>query len=215
MPPTTDHAFEHCTAYPLAWPTGWPRAKSRRRASFGHRGRGVSLARATEETYRQLGRMGVPDWQTVISTNVELRLDGLPYSNRKTPDDPGVAVYFRLGDDPRVLACDTWDTVEDNLWAVTKHLDALRGIDRWGVGSIEQAFSGYAAIPASAGGAGWWSVLGIERDGATPEAISSAFRTLALQRHPDHGGDGAAMAELNDARSAALRELNDGGRRDG
>lgn len=38
---------------------------------------------------RLLGAKGL-----VVSTNVELRLDGLPYSESRHIADPGVAVYF-------------------------------------------------------------------------------------------------------------------------
>jgi hypothetical protein len=32
----------------------------------------------------------------VISTNVRLRRDGLPYANDHVPDDKGAAVYFQF-----------------------------------------------------------------------------------------------------------------------
>ena len=62
------------------------------------------------------------------------------------PDDPGVAVYFQLHDKERVLACDKWDTVADNIAAIAAHIDGIRRQDRYGVGTIDQAFAGYSAL---------------------------------------------------------------------
>lgn len=121
----------------------------------------------------------------ILSTNIELRLDGQPFSNRRQPDDKGAAVYFKLKGKDVSLACDRWDRVEDNIWAVTKHINSLRGQDRWGVGSIEQAFRGYTALPASTGG-DWWAVLGIAVNASRDQALS-AYREKARAHHPDTG----------------------------
>lgn len=41
-----------------------------------------------------------------------------------------------------------------------------------------------------------YKLLGVHH-GATKQDLDTARRKLALQHHPDHGGDGAAMAEIN------------------
>ena len=46
-----------------------------------------------------------------------------------------------------------------------------------------------------------WQVLGVER-GASKAAISERYRELAMEHHPDRGGDSARMATIN----AAYRE---------
>ena len=48
------------------------------------------MASETQELIWELKRLGARGM--VLSTNVELRQDGLPYSNRRRPEDPGVAV---------------------------------------------------------------------------------------------------------------------------
>lgn len=190
------------TAYPLTWPDGWKRAKHRVRARFGEH----SMSRAVREVLAELLRLGVPDWSVVISTNVELRLDGLPYSNQKPPADPGAAVWFTLGKlkERRVLAVDKWDRVEHNLWAIANHVGALRGQERWGVGSLEQAFRGYAALPDPND---WRTILGLHGGEPSEEAIVAAFRRLSLERHPDTGGSAEAFVELVRARDAALKAI--------
>lgn len=173
--------FENVDAYPLAWPMTWPRTESyrRKKAQFADR----SLAAARDVVLDELRLLGARF--PIISTNVILRLDGLPKSGQKTPADPGVAVYFALKGSPKVLACDCWRSVEENLWAIGKHIEALRGQRRWGVGSIEQAFMGYPALAASK--VYWWKVLGVER-GADLETIQAAYRAKVRVVHPDMGG---------------------------
>ena len=95
-------------------------------------------------------------------------------------------MYFKLESVPEglVLACDRWLRVEDNIAAVAAHIGALRGIDRWGVGSVRQAFAGYKRLTAGDASAPWWEVLGIDRQ-APVVAVKKAYKQLAKLHHPD------------------------------
>lgn len=198
--------------YPLSWPEGWPRTKYRQRARFGSRAetndrslRSLTIHAALRRLNDELARL--PAHSIEISTNVAVRLDGLPYSDARIPADPGVAVYFKRGGKSLVLACDKWDRVQDNIAAIAAHIDALRGIERYGVGSLDRAFTGYEALPAP-GQRDWRDVIRI--DGRSPEdagELRRMFAVLARQRHPDHGGDHAMMAELNTAYAEAQKEF--------
>ena len=191
--------------HPLHWPTGWPRTKYPTRARFGN----ISVARGVDDVLHELSLLRAT--RVVISTNLEVRLDGWPRSNQRNPDDAGVAVYFELSGAKRVLACDRWDRVEHNLRAIAKHVEALRGMERWGVGTIEQAFTGYAALPEPGRAKSWHEVLGYDPDGIeelTADEIQARFRDLAQRRHPDKGGTIAAFDELMRARQDALEEIN-------
>jgi hypothetical protein len=151
---------------------------------------------ATSFLTAELTRLGAS--KCVISTNVKLKLDGTPYSNQAQPSDPGAAIYFILKGKPIVLACDRWNRVEDNVYAVAKHIESIRAQDRWGVGRIEQAFAGYMALPAPMTLKPWWQVLGVPEN-APREAIESAWRHLAKKNHPDLGGTHEGMSEINTA----------------
>lgn len=191
-------------AFPLHWPLGRPRASHRKRAPFNTKvnngryteTRYVSMANARDRLQSELDLLRAGN--IVLSTNVELRLDGQPRSGQPTPADPGAALYFTLKGKPTVLACDRWDRVEDNIVAIAKHIEALRGMDRWGVGTLEQAFAGYQALPEPEQ---WWQVLGVKADASIDE-IDAAWREKARKDHPDVGGSTAAMARLNAARDA-------------
>ncbi|QDU67678.1 J domain-containing protein [Engelhardtia mirabilis] len=193
------------TASPLEWPAGWVRTTSPTRARFDDR---LTVAAALSVLRAELDRLGASG--VVISSNLQLRLDGLPRSGQGEPRDPGAAVYFRLKGKPHVLACDRWSRVAWNLRAISKHIEALRGMDRWGVGSLERVFTGYQALPAPASAVSlrsWWDVLGVERS-ATTEQVQAAYRALARERHPDAGGSDALFSELGRARSEALQEIS-------
>jgi len=188
------------SAYPLSWPTHRPRAKSRVDSPFGNH----SMEGGTQELRRQLKILGAHRF--VLSTNVELRLDGLPRSDRRSPVDPGVAVYFQLQGKPVVMACDKWRSVEDNLWAITKHIEAIRGTQRWGVGELAQAFAGYTALPPPADMRPWWAVLGVT-EGCTYKQAYEAYKSAIRKAHPDTGGSNQEAAIVNGAWDAAQRAL--------
>ena len=140
----------------------------------------------------------------VLSTNIELRADGHIRAGRAAPADPGAALYFRLRDRPIVLACDRWRTVGGNIAAIAAHIEALRGQERWGVGTIEQSFEGFLALSPPVNLEDWRALLG---NPATLSAAESAFRAAMRKAHPDAGGSAAAAAALNAAIDAARRAL--------
>lgn len=199
------------TSYPLTWPGGWRRtaAGSRQRANFSKNKQQVSVAEGTRRVLDELRRFGVPDYQVILSTNIQVRLDGLPYSNQREPQDPGVAVYWKRNGTEQVMATDTYDRVADNLAAIAASLEAMRAIERHGGAQIlDRAFLGFTQLPEPKN---WRHVL--EMPASAPvhltvlELARDQYKKLALQHHPDKGGDPERMAEINRAWSDAQREL--------
>jgi len=179
------------SAFPLSWPFSRPGARYQGTSKFGRRTIDVITKRVLREIKLLDGTL------PVISSNLTLRGDGLPYSDQPQPVDRGVAVYFTYKKRQMCFACDRWDRVQDNLYAIAMAIEALRGIERWGTGDmVEQAFTGFVALPAPKSP---HEVLGI-RPGATEDEIDSAYRQKAMAAHPDCGGSAAAMAELTEAR---------------
>jgi hypothetical protein len=98
-------------AYPLQWPDGWPRTAFNLRESdrkFGGHVYGLTMGRARDQHLDELRLPGARD--IVVSTNVQLRRDRLPYDQRRI-EDPGVAVYFMLEKRPLVMARDRFISV--------------------------------------------------------------------------------------------------------
>lgn len=179
-------------AYPLAWPPHRPRAKYRQRGRFK-----TAFAKARDNIVAEIQRLG--GRQAIISTNIELRRDGLPYATFKTQDDPGVAVYFQYKGKQMCFACDRYSGVEDNIHAISLTISALRGIARWGTGDMmESAFSGFTALPAPGNttARGWMEILEVGHD-ATFDKAKENYRRLSMIRHPDRGGSEESMSELN------------------
>jgi hypothetical protein len=162
------------------------------------------MAGARDHLMQQLVMMGAR--YPVLSTNVALRRDGLPYANQPQPADPGVAVYFQWRGKQMTFACDRWEKVEDNVRAIGKTVEALRGIERWGASDMmERAFSAFEALPAPGQTVtlSCWDVLGIE-PGASRSEITAAYRRQARAAHPDQGGTREEWDRLQAAHEQAL-----------
>jgi len=199
---------EIAEAYPLCWPTGWKKISDniyRDRARFE-----TSLTKARDELLHELSLMRAE--KVILSTNIPLRRDGLPYAGMSQPKDPGAAVYFMKGPYGKkkqyVLACDRWQKVEDNIQAIRLSVAAIRGLERWGASEVlERAFTGFAALPApEAITKEWWDVLQVRRDSPL-SAAESNYRSLARSAHPDNGGSHERMSELNNAIAQARKVL--------
>jgi len=197
-------------AYPLCWPVGRKRTDrwSRENARFE-----MSFARARDEITRQVqllrGRYSNTD--LVISTNIALRRDSLPLAAQRQPDDVGVAIYFTYKKRQMCFACDRWNKIEDNMQAIAKTIDALRGVARWGTGDMmEAAFTGFTALPTpETVSTHWRAVMCFHPDDAVNlETAQRRYRELSSSRHPDKsGGSHDAMAALNLAWEQAQEEL--------
>lgn len=185
-------------SFPLHWPEHWPRAKSRQNAPFQ-----MTLAGARDHLMNELRLMGAR--YIVLSSNLELRRDGLPYANQRKPEDAGVSVYFQWHGKQMTFACDRWNKVEDNIRAIGKTIEALRGIDRWGASDMmERAFSAFEALPPPEGFTQTcWTVLGVP-EGSSPEEIAAAYRSLARMAHPDKGGSREEWDALQSAYNEAV-----------
>jgi hypothetical protein len=194
------------TAYPLQWPAGRERRPNWKRQASNF---DTSMSKARDALFNELKLLGAK--HVVLSTNVPLRLDGKPYASFPAIQDPAVATYFSYGDKQMCFACDRWNRVEDNIQAIRKTIEALRGIARWGTGDMLQAaFAGFTALPAPIA-AGmkrpWREVLEYGNSPAERDAVIQHYRILAGSAHPDKGGTDAQMAELNAARDEALQEI--------
>lgn len=221
------------TRYPLTWPTGWKRTppSQRERARFSKgerqysstpgapsyvRQRDLTINDGVQRVLSALRMLGVKESDAIISTNLEVRIDGLPRSGRRAPEDPGVCVYWeRAGDNgQKCMAIDRYDRVADNLAAVAATLEAMRAIERHGGAQIlERAFTGFTALPApgQTTARSWREVLDVPADMPEAKQFERArmhYRAMASARHPDKpNGSHQAMAELNAAWQQAQEAL--------
>lgn len=198
------------TAYPLQWPAGWPRTPyfRRKESRFGIGAadrKPLTITAAISRLQAEIARINAR--YAVISSNIPASRNGRPLSGQRVPNDPGVALYFQLKGRPTVLPCDRYTTVAANIAAIAAHIEATRAIERHGVGTLDQMFTGFQAIRGP-GEKPWREVLGFPADQAVTAAdVKAKQRELARRHHPDAGGTEAAMAEINDAADRALREV--------
>jgi len=193
--------------YPLQWPTSWTRTLQTRRRSgqFRDHGSWIGIPGAVSRLQAEIDRLGGEE--VTLSTNLKPRLDGGVVANQGEPADPGVAIYFRFKGRATVLACDRYYRVADNIAAIAAHIDALRRIERYGVGTIEQALAGYRSLPADSA-ADWRQVFGFgKQEDVSAEQLQQVFKARAALAHPDKGGTDEGMMHLNRAREFALQEI--------
>lgn len=203
-------------AFPLQWPISRPRNKSHTRANFGKKvsrtgqswsqKESLTVAEALGRLQREIDLLGARNY--ILSSNVQIRLDGLPRSGQPEPADRGVAMYFTLAGKPHCLPCDRYDRVADNIAAIAKHIEATRAIERYGVASIAEMFTGFMALPEPARRT-WRAVFGFgPTEPITASYLKERYRAKSKYTHPDSpGGSKEAFEELTRAKDEALREI--------
>lgn len=188
-------------AYPLQWPIAWPRTPDHKR-DWGNLNK-MPSNKVRKDLMNELGLLGAT--RVVISSNVAIRKDGLPYAGQR-PEDPGVVLYFTRNGTDVCIPCDRWMTVDANLRAIGKTVEAIRGIERWGAGDlVDAAFNGITnkALPANVivtpyQARPWYEVLEVAQT-ASPEVVKAAYRQKMLKAHPDHGGSESEFHEVQKA----------------
>ena len=193
--------------YPLLWPQGRPRTPSH---NITYSRFDVTPSQAQREMIEEINRLG--GRQIVISTDQRVKRDGTLYARdlNRTPDDPGVAVYFERKGERVCFCCDRYMRIWENMRAIGKTIEAMRGIERWGsTEMLDRAFTGFAALPApsSENHPHWSDVLGVSMT-ADAVTVEQAYRKKAKTAHPDHGGSAEEMTVLNRAREEALEAIN-------
>jgi hypothetical protein len=187
---------------PIRWPLGWKRSFIRKNSQFATR----TIAQAYLSLTNELKRLKAEN--IIISTNQRYKKDGdLAIDQSGLKADPGVAVYFSLNNNQRVLACDKWNSLAENIYAIAKHIDAIRGQARWGVGTIDQGFAGYMPALPGPQKRDWTEVLNLSEN-ANALQIENRYKELAKQRHPDAGGTSYAFSELQAAYKEAMKKFN-------
>lgn len=132
----------------------------------------------------------------VISTNIPVRKDGGLYHDymRYKMDDPGVAIFFKYKGKPTTMCCDRYNRVWENIYALGKGIEAIRGMERWGISEfIERAFTGFKAIPEKVADTdtSWWTILETQAN-ADYKTVRDQYRKLAGKYHPDNRETGSA-----------------------
>lgn len=187
-------------AYPLDWPLGYKRTQNRISSSFKQ-----TMDRAQRHLHEEVKRLGGSD--LVVSTDLPVRNDGMIYAAYldKRIDDPGVAIFFKYKKKDVTMCCDQYFRVWENIYALAKGIEALRGMDRWGVSEfLERAFTGFAALPAAGESSAtkpmWYEVLCVTNK-AGEDLVKGSYRHLLKKYDPINGSvkDEVRYKEVVDA----------------
>lgn len=131
-------------------------------------------------------------------TERDIRNDGWPRNDAR-PATPAVAVYLDSRHGDLRYACDTFVHWQDNVRAVALALEALRKVERYGVGGRGEQYRGWLALESGDGAGtvddaaqlllqvanvaterafpdGWWR---------NPGDLVAIYRKAAKRSHPD------------------------------
>lgn len=187
---------DDATSFPLYWPDGWKRTVSYKRKDSRF---SCTTGQAIEGVLAELDKVGKRNRRIVLSTNIPLRRDGIPYARTGKIDDPGAAAYWtdKKSGKPMAIACDTYREVWENIRALEHTLKALRSIERHGASELlERAYRGFAALPdVRAGDPPWHEVLLVSPRAPT-DVVAGAARRLKNTTHPDNGGDAEKFRQV-------------------
>lgn len=146
-------------------------------------------------------------------TEADIRLDGMPRANARTPRHPGVRIAFASKFGPLVYSTDAHEWWQHNVRAIALGLQALRAVDRYGVTKRGEQYTGWAALPPAppADPKRDAAMVLVSMGGGDPDRIltdpeyrAQVYKRAARAAHPDHGGSVGDMSRLNVA-DAVLR----------
>ena len=123
----------------------------------------------------------------------DIRNDGWPRSNARTPVHPGVEVSFDTTHGHLVYATDVCEVWEHNVRAIALGLEALRAVDRHGITRRGEQYAGFKALTAGGPSADRGRELIREHGGV---------RKALMATHPDRGGNADDFADVQAAREA-------------
>ena len=197
----------YISAYPLTWPDGWSRPAQPMESRFGDGWKNQpSVSKGTDAVLDELRKLGIDRENIIISTNLTLRLDGLPRANQKMPIDSAAAVWWTQNGEQKVMAIGQYCKVGCNLWAIAKTLETMRGIQRWGGGEIlERTFTGFTALPHFSEPSPWRQLF--DYHGNDLKEAEAIFKQLRSKSHPDKGGDADFFKMVVESWEAAKLEL--------
>ncbi len=176
--------------FPLVWPQGYPVTERREKSNFK-----ADFVKCRDGMINEFKLLLSPaSFQgMIISTNMPHNKDGL--ITGKAPlmyPNPGIAVYFEFGGEDKILACDHWMYLHENMRAIQYTVQSLRSLERHKCTDIlSRTMTGLKALPQNAGDSNvaWWDILAIDRH-APWSWIESRYKQLVKYHHPDNQDTG-------------------------
>ena len=182
-----------------------PKHRERRRAQFS-----AAWTKTMDLLEREIFNLGAH--AAVIQVDADrsdFRLDGFLRVTAKSLS-PAVAISFESVHGNLTYPCDTYLDWRDNVRAIALALEALRTVDRYGVTSRGEQYTGWAALPPpdSNGFVDQTTALAFIRKitgrdvGDVP--FESLLREAEMITHPDRGGSPETFKRVQAARTMLI-----------
>jgi len=169
----------------------------------------ASYDKAIRSLRHELTQIGATD--VVIEagfSDSDLRNDGLPRATVR-PRFSTVRVTFKKGGTPLSFVAGGHADYTQNVYLVSKTLEALRAVDRYGCTQANEQYKGWAQLPPGGGSVAVveWSSVDAARTWmadlvvlpfGTP--VRKLFIEASKMAHPDAGGSDELMSQVNRAR---------------
>lgn len=142
---------------------------------------------------RELEKLGAHSAVIELAlTEREIRLDGWPRAEAR-PSHPGIVISFDSRHGPLRYGTDAFPHWQANVRAIALGLEALRKVDRYGIGKRGEQYQGWRQLT---GGAPAMSTRDAEQllDGYGGE------KKALMAAHPDTGGSDEKFAKVQQAR---------------
>lgn len=184
----------------------WPRE---RRSSHDRSPFSATWISTVELLERELTQLGASNGVILVDcSELDIRLDGTYPKADARVGYPGVVVAFDSTHGPLKYVADRFRAWQDNVRAIALGLEALRKVDRYGITSRGEQYTGWAALPAGEGSGPSTFAEAVafvaEHSGSTEEQVTASPRTAwlvaAKRLHPDQGGDADLFRQLQRAR---------------
>ncbi len=147
------------------WPGQLRPHSKRKKAPFR-----VGYSRLIQDLQREVDHLRARTCVLLMALDEsDIRIDGRPRAGA-SPRHPGVILAVDTPKGPLRFPCDTYTDWADNLRAITLSLAALRAVDRYGVTSRGEQYTGWRALPPP-NGAHW-----------TPQQARDFLRTIIGNR---------------------------------
>src|SRR5688572_24504135 len=126
--------------HPLQWPQHTPVTPKWERGMNPSFKPGLSIIDALTFLQQELEALKVQQ----VTLNTDYENIGNPRQIRRVGQENGAVLNLRINDKIYHFACDRWVAVEQNIYALHLALQYLRHVAGWGVGTLEQVFSGFS-----------------------------------------------------------------------
>lgn len=143
---------------------------------------------------RELDKLGAHEVVIELAlTETEIRLDGRPRAGAR-PSHPGVVISFDSNHGPLRYGTDAFPDWQANVRAVALGLEALRKVERYGIGRRGEQYQGWRQLEAGSDHLRQHGRELIAEHGGETAALKAT--------HPDRGGDAADFRAVQAVRES-------------